>query len=306
MPKIQVLPRYRDLIIFALGQLLFASLLSAQTTVISTKVDGCAKTPAFALKLGISKPLISTADRMRSGLLMFPSLPDGTLGKALQLPSWTSAGRLGPFVGDERGNITVAPVPNVNTLENPPERQNWLYRVSSEDGQLDVFAKIAVEHMPSQQNPYGIIGLAYDCQQKIIYASTISGSAFDREVGKIVAIDALTAKQVSELKGVDAIGVGVGSEDNQSYLFIGSARDSLILKVKLNADGTFAELKPQIAFKLDRFNTQKARKIRVSDNIMTVFTTEFYYNLVAQTEFEQPTRQFIWRAGRWLPIGVAN
>ena len=124
------------------------------------ETENCARPPRFAAQRGISRSLVSTSERFQSGLVLFPLNQDGSRREALQLPSWTSAGRLGPFVATERGDIFVAPVPNVNTLSNPPERQNWIYRVDTDTGELKPFVEIPVEIIPSQQNPYGILGLA--------------------------------------------------------------------------------------------------------------------------------------------------
>ncbi len=260
---------------------------------------GCARPPTFALNRGIRMPLVSTSDRVRSGMVIFPMQPDGSRGPPLQLPSWTRAGRLGPFVGDAEGNLYVAPVPNVNTLENPPEQQNWIYKVRTSDGELELFAKIPVVHPPSQQNPYGLLGLAYDCTLKVLYASTISGSTADKELGKIVALDTRSGRIISELPGVDAIGIGVGEQDGKQYLYFGRARSSEIAKVPLLSDGRFAALPVENVLRFDDFNVLRARKIRLKAHVMTISTTEFYYNLVAQTEFEQPTFLYELGKGHW-------
>lgn len=283
-----------------LATVLIYCLVQSNNLVLAQISDtSCSRTPEFTRKRGISKPLVSTSNRMRVGLLIYPVGEDGSLGTPLQLPSWRSAGQLGAFVADQEGNIFVVPVPNVNTLENPPEKQNWIYKVSSNDGELRLFTKIPVETAPSQQNPYGLLGLAYDCSRKLLYATTVSGSSKKLERGKVLVIDAQNGSIVSELKNIDAIGIGLGAESGVRYAYLGKARSSEIVRIKLNFDGSFAVDKAEFVLRLDPFDVLRARKIRLSSDRMTVSTTEFYFNLVAQTEFEQPTQNYIVRDGKW-------
>lgn len=258
----------------------------------------CASVPRFATKMGVKKPLISTADRKRTGLVMYPVLSPNRLGNPIRLPSWKNAGRLGPFFSDEKGNIFVAPVPNINALENPPESQNWIYKIDSDSGELNVFIKIPVDIIPSQTNPYGLLGLEYDCKRKIIYASTISGSSPETERGKIVAIEASSGKIISEFKNIDVMGIGLGDDS----LFVGKTRSSEIFKINLDKDGHFASNKAEYVIRLEPFNISKARKIRILNDIMTVHTTEFYYNLAGQTEFEQPVFRYKLQNNSWQRI----
>lgn len=278
--------------------ILFICLILKDPVFAEPPLVSCAAVPRFATKKGINKPLISTADRKRTGLVIYPVLSQNRLGKPLQLPSWKDAGRLGPFFSDENGNIFVAPVPNVNAMENPPESQNWIYKIDTNTGELSVFSKIQVDKLPSQTNPYGLLGLEYDCRRKIIYASTVSGSSYNQELGKIVAIEASSGKVVSEFKGIDAMGVGLGDD----ALYIGKTRTSEIFKINLDKNGHFASNKAEYVLRLEPFNINKARKIRILKDIMTVHTTEFYYNLAGQTEFEQPVFRYKLLNNTWQKI----
>ena len=276
-------------------------LVLAATAAAEVGVTSCARAPDFALARGITAPIVSTSDRARLGLVLLSFTASGQMAPPLQLPSWRSGGRLGGFAVTERGDIFVVPVPNVNTLENPPERQNWLYRVRSADGELEVFAKLPVSSAPSQKNPYGLVGIVYDCELKLLYVTTVSGSIPAEQRGKVFVVDAATGAVKDELVGWDAIGVGVVPVGGMRWLYLGSARRAQILRVALMADGRFdhQRAQPEVVLDLDEFNVIRARKIRFLNNVLTVEGTEFYYNLVAQTEFEQPSLKFRWHEGRW-------
>lgn len=268
-------------LVFVLVAWLIAVGASAQTN--------CARTPAFALKAGYTSPILSTSDRMRGGMVLLKQGPNGAMIEPYQHPSWRRAGRLGGFVVTEKGEIFVVPVPNVNTLENPPERQNTLQRVDPLTGEMADFISIPVAAAPSEKNPYGLVGIAYDCKRKLLYVSTLSGSTVNGELGKIVAISLEKLVVHDELSGLDAIGVGVFDDGKRHFMLAGSARNSSVFKIELDAKGQFAS-SATFALKLDPLNVLRARKIRFVGQEALFDATEFYYNLVAQTEFESVSR----------------
>jgi hypothetical protein len=255
-------------------------------------IDNCARPPKFAIARGISAPILSTSDRIRSGISLYNAKPDGSLGEPFQFPSWTSAGRLGAFVVNEIGDVFVIPVPNVNTLENPAEQQNWLYRIDSNSAELKVFAKLPVVKQPNQQNPYGLLGLAYDCERKLLYVSSISGSGPSEELGQIFVVRATDGNIVDTLSGIDVIGLGIASEGSKRWLYLGKARSSEIVRTALSPAGAFENKSVEQVVRIDLFDKLRARKIRAAEQGLTISTTEFYFNLIAQTEFEQPTLHY--------------
>jgi hypothetical protein len=235
---------------------------------------------------------------MRTGISLYQQNPDGSMSKPLQLPSWTSAGRLGGFVVDQLGNIFVVPVPNVNTLENPPEKQNWMYKIDSVTGELEVFTKLPVSVLPSQLNPYGLLGLAYDCSNKLLYVTSVSGSSADKEIGKVFIVDATSGTIFDSLHGIDALGIGIAVDAGKPWAYLGKARSSEIVRVALTPKGLFENKTLEAVTRIDLFDKLRARKIRSSSVGIIISTTEFYYNLIAQTEFEQPTLEYDFRNRR--------
>ena len=219
---------------------------------------------------------------------MHQQMPGSQLGPALQLPSWTRAGRLGAFVVTETGDIFVIPVPSVNTLQNSFPLQNTLYRITNAEGNLEEFLKLPVSTIPSQSNPYGLVGLTYDCDSQILYAASVSGSTRVSEKGSIFALSSRSAQVVARLDDIDILGLVVAKTARGKELLLGSARDARVLRVSLDRAGAFVG-RPTLAFTFDEADELRARKLKFQGGELFVFATEFYYNLVALSEFKQPT-----------------
>ncbi len=249
----------------------------------------CRKVPAFAAGAGITTPAFDTSQKDRTGLVMYNvQHPE----KAYQLPSWTSGGNLGPQAIDDSGNIYVAPVPNINTLLNPPNKQNTIYKVDSATGVMSEFYSLQRVPTPGQTNPYGILSLAFDCETHVLYASTISGSTATVTKGAIIAIDTGSQaspdkREISRITGIDALSVGLFRDAKGAELYYGMANHSRVWRVGLTSKGAFVGSPAQV-FSYDQFDELKPRKLDFTDaQTLQVHTTEFRYNLIASTEFRQ-------------------
>lgn len=251
--------------------------------------SSCRKVPQFAKDSGISNAAFDTSRRGIQGLVLYDvNTPD----KIMQAPSWTDAGNLGPLAFDSNGTIYVAPVPNINTLTNPPAKQNTIYQVDPQSGVLSEFYALQNVPLPNQTNPYGIISLAFDCETGVLYASTVSGSTADKTNGSIVAIDVTSKQEIGRLHGIDALSVGLFTDHRGAHLYYGLANRSEVWRVGLTKTGSFAG-KPQKVLSYDQFNELKPRKLVFLDNkTMQLHTTEFRYNLVASTEYRQENINF--------------
>lgn len=244
----------------------------------------CQKLPAFASSQGIKNAAFDTSRRGQTGLVMYDA---DNPQKIFQADSWKSAGSLGPIAYDGQGDIYVAPVPNINTLNNPPDQQNTIYKVDAQTADMSPFYVIKDVPTPNQQNPYGILSLVYDCESQVMYASTISGSTEKQSKGAIVALDTKTGKEIARLKGVDALSIAIYRDDRGTELFYGSADKSQVWRVGVSKSGAFVG-KPEYVLEYDKFNELKPRKLVFDDaSSMQIHTTEFRYNLIASTEFRQ-------------------
>ncbi len=250
-------------------------------------VDTCRAYPAFMAKTGLGRQTaIDSRQRGFTGL----RLQDMQTGKTWQHESWDDAGHVGAFERDRQGNIYIAPAPEVSLLENPPELQNRIYKIDSKTAEMQLFMKLPWASPPSSSNPFGVLGLAYDCNTDSLYVSSVAGSGMKQELGRIYQIDVQKKKIVSQLDSVDAIGVSVFNTKKDKRLYYGSARSSNIFSVGLDANGSFYKTEPRYEFSLATLqggNSTIAKKIRIKEKAqgiytMTVKEMEFGFRLPAE------------------------
>ena len=255
-------------------------------------VTYCQVVPKFALEMGYDASAIMSTNEREKGLVIYdrPTQAGQPLTHVYKHPSWDQAGYLGTPVNDKLGNIYVAPAPRVNLYDNPPEQQNTLYRVDADTGEMAEFITLPSAAPPSSENPFGVVGLAYDCDTNSLYATSISGSTRAEEVGVIYQINPGSGEILSELKGVDAFGIGVFNRTLGKRLYFGLARKSEVWSVALDSEGRIKG-KPQFEFSMVGWGTdgdEKARRIifRKTDE-MILRGSQFNYNLIGGSERQQ-------------------
>ncbi len=278
----------------------------------------CRGIPPFTKGIGfdLRYSAFTTVDRLHTGLVYAELIPPNThqLGpepgkpKIYQPPSWTGGGSLGPFVIDKTGALYVVPLPMINVLRNDPAKQNMIYRVSPDTGEMTPYLILPTIHSPLPENPFGILGMGYDCETGVIYASSVQGSDRLHEVGRIYAIKTGPSPAVLDMiESIDGFGLGIGVVGGEKRLFFGKARTPDIFSVPIGADGRFAG-KPEFALSLDGLGIRgddHARKIRFAENgELTVHGVEFYFNLTAPTEVQQTVYVFTFDPlqKKWLPV----
>jgi hypothetical protein len=273
----------------------------------------CRATPRFLSSTGldIKNVAFSTSDRKRMGLIAIEiSSAPGTIPKVYQHPTWKNAGWLGPMVVTEKGEIWVAPVPMINTTKNKPQEQNRIWKLDANTGEMTIAVELPVPDIELEnQNPYGLLGLGYDCDNAMLYASSVAGSTIYVARGKLYGIQTSDKKITSTIDSLDAFGVGIGTVNGTKRLYFGKARIGEIYSIGLNTDGTFNG-SPRLELSLDNLGPRgddRARKIRFTpDGTMTVTGSEFYFNLTAPTEKQETIYQFKYNAAdqQWILVGM--
>ncbi|MFN0204047.1 MAG: hypothetical protein ACKVTZ_21190 [Bacteroidia bacterium] len=273
--------------------------------------NDCRRQPAFMSKQGfdLSRSALSTSERKQMGLVMIEmengNDPNSKRTRIYQHPSWDDAGYLGPFIIDAVGEVIVAPVPVINWLHNPPEEQNTLYKVNGATGQLYKLMKLPMAAPLSHHNPYGLLGLAYDCDNQTVYATSVAGSTRTVECGRIFHVNINTQKVLSQLDSVDAMGIVVGNLQGEKRVYFGKTRTGEIMSIKVDENGDFVG-KARTEFSLEGVGTRgddKARKIRINaQNELIITGAEFYYNLTAPTEKQESVYifKFDMNRNRWV------
>ena len=263
-------------------------------------ITPCQQQSRFLSSTGINpkRAAFSTSERKLKGLVLL-QLPennaDTTHPKTWQHPSWSQFGYMGAITTDENGSVYTIPIPVINVLDNPVEKQNIIYKVSGENGEMKPLVDLPMTIKPGNPNVFGLLGLFYDCHGKKLYAGSVAGSTRDSENGVIYAIDPVDGKIVDKLTGRDALGLCVGGITGEKRLYFGSSRTPDVYSVELSKTGEFTGAVKK-EFTLDLLGPRgddKARRIRFDKNgNMIIFGVEFNYNLTAPTEKQETVYRF--------------
>ncbi len=255
-------------------------------------VTACQGFPAFINQLGTGpQATIGTTIQGVIGLgIVDPSLPNGIY----QDPTWDDAGYLGPFIYDNLGNIFTAGVPYVSLDENPPEEQNRIYQVDAQTGIMTLYIDLPAARPPDEFNPFGVLGLAYDCETNSLYVTSVSGSTVAEEAGRIFQIDLGTGAVVDQFEGIDVMGIGVFKGSTGKRLYFGPARSNVVKSIALNSQGNFTG-EPRREFSLADLGVVSSDNIRriifPNNNEMQMKGVEFNYNPVVASGAVQTTYQ---------------
>lgn len=248
---------------------------------------------------GSPQASLSTSERRTMGLVLVdPGRP------AYQHPSWDDAGWLGPILLDPAGNVLVGPVPVINVLDNPPAGQNTVWQVDAVSEMLKPLIELPPAAAPGPENPFGLMGLALDCETGHVYASSVMGSDRQTERGRIFQLDTRAPKVVSHLDGIDAMGLVLYRGASGKRLYYGHARTPTVWSLPVAADGRLHPV-PRLEFSIAGAGPRgddRARRLRIeADGSMLLNGIEFSFNLVAPTEKpETPYRlRYDHGADRW-------
>ena len=267
-------------------------------------VVACRTNPRFlqARKDFTSRAYFSTSERFLKGLVLMES---GDPPRAWQHPSWSQFGWLAGIHYDEKGNVYSVPAPRINVFDNKPDEQNRVLKVDSATGEMKVLANLPAAAPVNEQNPYGALGIAYDCETRLLYVSSMAGSTRSNEVGRIFAVDPDTGAVKFMRNATDAIGLHLFKIGGEKRLYFGRARETEIVSILVDRSGAFVgEPRPEISLEgLGPRGDDHARRISFTPtNEMLVWGIEFNVNLVAPTEKQETQYRFRFDAltKRWV------
>lgn len=255
-------------------------------------VTACRSLPGFAQTQGFNSTSVIDSQGAQKGLVLYePAARAGDPpSKSFSDPTWTAAGYLGALTTDRAGNIYTSPAPRVSLLDNPVDKATTIYKVDTKSGKMAEFLALPGSSQVGPDNPFGILGLAYDCDTNSLYASSVAGSTRTTEAGAIYRVDLTTGQVAARLGNVDAFGLGVFNGVSGKRLYFGSARTSDIRSVALDIHGDFAgTARSELTLAgLGRNGDDKAQRLIFNaDGSLTVRGLPFEYNLIATSERPQ-------------------
>ncbi len=261
-----------------------ATTASAQTLVSG---DRCTGDPKFLEKIGFSKrAMVDTTSTHRLGLLVTDVTVQGKSARSTQHESWQIGGFLGRVQRDRDGHVFTYPVPSITLAYNPVEKSNIVYRVDSDTGVMSAFVEIPKAAPATEQNPFGLLALALDCEQHALYAASVYGSTASTENGVIAKIDLATRGVTIVKRGIDALSLLVAFDRGQKRLFVGSARDNAIVSYAITKTGALSA-DEAVEIKLDAIPAAQDKRARVlrldGRGRLYVRSIPFEYNLAART-----------------------
>jgi hypothetical protein len=260
----------------------------------------CQGTPHFVASLGTGpRAMIGTSVPGVKGLAVFDPDKPRDQGGIFQHPSWDDAGALGPYAYDADGNLYVAPAPLDNVQDNPVALQNRLYKVDTDSMEMTQLVDLPPGQPPSGANPFGVIGLAYDCASRQLFAASVAGSTAGQEAGRIFRVDPATQAATVLQDGVDAFGLATFNGAQGKRLYYGLARQPELYSVALDEQGAFAD-SPRRELSLADLadgTSDKVRRIRFpAGNRMTLHAYDFTYSLQVASEREERLFQYAYDA----------
>ena len=243
-----------------------------------------------------SKCAFSSTVRNMKGivLLEFPSSANDT-GRKWQDSSWDDFGYMGAITTDQYGAVYSAPIPVVNTLDNPFSIINRIYKIDATNGIMKLFSVLPIPDSSKPIVPFGVLGIYYDIHGQKLYASSVAGSTRDEENGVVYSIDPANGKVIEEFKGHDIMSLYVGGFTGEKRLYMGSARGSEIYSIALNKSGEFkGDFRTELSLdQLGPRGDDKARRIRFDKNgNMNITGVPFNYNLTANANPLESFYQF--------------
>lgn len=263
-------------------------------------VNACRTFPTFVAALGFSRTaVISTEARPQKGPTLIEQDANGNITRTYQHPSWTTAGYMGPPVVDKFGNIFLIPAPWINVLDNPTAKQNIIYKIDTKTGVMAEYANLPAAAEPRAENPYGLLGLSYDCDTQSLYATSVAGSTRDQEVGRIFQLDATTGKVLDQVDNIDAFGVMGFNGAKGKRIYFGMARTSDIRSILLDDQGHFVdESRQEFSLAgLGAHGDEKGQRLAVDlDKTLSVRSLEFDFNLIAPTELRRTLFKYTYNA----------
>lgn len=241
-------------------------------------IGDCKSTPSFVQKykkVG-QNASFETNNKEKYGLNLLIRNANNEIIETIQDESWKIGGVLGNFVFDANSNIYLVPTPSINTLRNKENKRNTVYKVDATTGKMEEYIDIKANTDDYKQNPFGLMGIAINCQTKTMYLSSVSGSNPQTEKGAVFSVNLQSKEQKKILENKDIYGIGV----TKTHLLLAPVGEPVILSL----EQANTNQKPKTEFRIDYSQsiriTDIVKKIKVIDEqTLSLSAIPFAYSL---------------------------
>jgi hypothetical protein len=238
----------------------------------------CARHPNFLRKLKIPQPIAIDLSQQNYKGLAF--LYGQGMSKAVHLKTWERFDHFSTYALDPKGDMYLTPMPYISIKEKSFAFQKSIYRLDSNSGNLEIWMSLE-EVKAGGNNPFGVIALAYDCDDNTLWVSAIDETDYTQNRGVIYHIDVATKSILQRVEGVDALSIQLVKSDGGKFLLLGGSRESRLYALKISKQKLSSRLITLL--KLEN-SSEYIRKIKIKNhNIIELQTIPFSYTLIAAT-----------------------
>ena len=251
------------------------------------KARGCAVHPEFLKALQVTQPVTIDLSQQQFKGLAF--LWGKNFSNVVHPKAWETFEHFSTYSLDEKGNAFLAPMPFISIKPTTFNLQKNIYQLDSKTGKISIFMNFE-DVLPTASNPYGIISLVYDCDDKTLWVSAIDESDYKAQKGVIYHVDVETKSVLQKVEGLDALTITLLKSEKGKFLLAGSARENA-----LYAYGIEDKKLLEPAFKLLELPSanEHIRKIKVrGKNLLELQSIPFSYTLIAQTSHGQERNHY--------------
>ncbi len=242
------------------------------------KTRSCARHPQFLKQLKVTQPITIDLSQQQFKGLAF--LWGKNLSNVIHPKAWETYEHFSTYALDEVGNAYLAPMPFISIRPTTFNLQKNIYKLDSKTGKLEIFMNFDDVH-PTASNPYGIISLVYDCDDKSLWVSAIDETDYKAQKGVIYHIDLKTKSIIQKHEGLDALTITLLKSEKGKFLLAGSARENALYALPIKEQQLIT---PAMKILELPSANEHIRKIKVrGKNLLELQTIPFSYTLIAQT-----------------------
>ena len=266
-------------------------------TTLLSPLKSCAKRPNFLAALHAPSPvMIDLSQKRYKGIAL---LCGRDFNKVIYPPAWRKEGHFGTYVLDKEGNILLVPMPYISIKQDTFDQQKHLYLINTDSGQLAPW-KTFNDIQPSANNPYGLVAIAYDCEDDTLWVSALDRSDYHHEAGRIYHVDRKTKRILQQIEHVDALSLALArTKRGKKVLLVGSARRNVLLAYTLEDTKVHS---PAYTVTMLPSARERIRKIKVrKEGEILLETIDFSYTLISQSaQQDRILYHLLFRHGEWV------